>query len=131
MQSGRLYAIFSLIAPLVLPTALLAQGSSGAQLFTSFDSSLPGDGMAGVGLTIGGGSLALRGSFGLSYSAFSVAQDPGAPRDPGRWTGDADLILPDRAFGLAALFGGLHPYGFIGIGARSSGTSPTFADADK
>jgi hypothetical protein len=131
MQSGRLYAILSLIAPMALPTAGLAQGSSGAQLFTSFDSSLPGDGMAGFGLTLGGGSLALRGSFGLSYSTFSLARDSAAGRQPSRWTGDVDVILPDRAFGLASLFGGLHPYGFVGIGARSSSSSPTFGDADK
>ena len=130
MQSGRFFAILSLIAPMALPTAVLAQGSSGAQIFTSFDSSLPGDGMAGFGLTLGGGSIALRGSFGLSYSTFSSPR-AGAPREPSRWTGDVDLILPDRAFGLASLFGGLHPYGFVGIGARSTDSSPNFGDADK
>src|SRR3954454_11840410 len=103
MQSGRLYAVISLIAPMALPTAVLSQGSSGAQLFTSFDSSLPGDGMAGFGLTLGGGSLALRGSFGVSYSTFSTATAT-TSREPSRWTGDVDLILPDRAFGLASLF---------------------------
>jgi cell wall-associated NlpC family hydrolase len=131
MQSGRFYAILSLIAPLALPASVLAQGSSGAQLFTSFDSSLPGDGMAGFGLTLGGGSLALRGSFGLSYSTFSTATAT-RPKEPSRWTGDVDLILPDRAFGLASLFGGaFHPYGFVGIGARSIESSPTLADATK
>src|SRR5215216_6237221 len=102
MQSGRFFAILSAIASMALPTAVLSQGSSGAQIFTSFDSSLPGDGMAGFGLTLGAGSLAVRGSFGLSYSTFSSATDPANPREPSRWTGDADLILPDRAFGLAA-----------------------------
>ena len=131
MQSGRLYAILSLIAPMALPSAVLAQGASGAQLFTSFDSSLPGDGMAGFGLSLGGGSIALRGSFGLSYSTFSTARDSAAAKQPSRWTGDVDVILPDRAFGLASLFGGLHPYGFVGIGARSIASSPTFGDADK
>jgi hypothetical protein len=131
MQSGRLYAILSLIAPIALPTAVLAQGSSGAQIFTSFDSSLPGDGMAGFGLTLGGGSIALRSSFGLSYSTFSMARDSANPKEPSRWTGDVDVILPDRAFGLASLFGGLHPYGFVGVGARSVASSPTFGDADK
>ena len=131
MQSGRFFAILSLIAPMALPTAVLAQGSSGAQLFTSFDSSLPGDGMAGFGLTLGGGSLALRGSFGLSYSTFSTASGT-TPREPSRWTGDVDLIIPDRFFGLGSLFGGaLHPYGLVGIGARSVPTSPTVGDATK
>jgi cell wall-associated NlpC family hydrolase len=87
--------------------------------------------MAGFGLTLGGGSIALRGSFGLSYSTFSTARDSANPRQPSRWTGDVDVILPDRAFGLASLFGGLHPYGFVGIGARSTATSPTIGDADK
>lgn len=87
--------------------------------------------MAGFGLTLGGGSIALRGSFGLSYSTFSTAP-VSAPREPSRWTGDVDLILPDRAFGLASLFGGsFHPYGLIGIGARSADSSPTLPDAMK
>lgn len=131
MQSGRFFAILSLIAPLGLPTAVLAQGSSGAQIFTSFDSSLPGDGMAGFGLTLGAGSLAVRGSFGLSYSTFASPNGT-TPREPSRWTGDADLIIPDSFFGLSSIFGGsLHPYGFVGVGARSISTSPTFGDASK
>src|SRR4051812_35082289 len=132
MQSGRMIAIISLVAPLALPTVVLSQGSSGAQLFTSFDSSLPGDGMAGFGLTLGGGSVAVRGSFGLSYSPFSTVRDSGNPKQPSGWTGDADLIIPDSFFGLGSLFGGaLHPYGFVGIGARSVATSPTVGDATK
>jgi cell wall-associated NlpC family hydrolase len=124
-------AILSLIAPFALPTVVLSQGSSAAQLFTSFDSSLPGDGMAGFGLTLGGGSIAVRGSFGLSYSTFSTGT-AAVPREPSRWTGDADLIIPDRFFGLGSLFGGaLHPYGLVGIGARSADTSPTFGAAAK
>jgi cell wall-associated NlpC family hydrolase len=131
MQSGRFFAVLSLIAPMALPAAVLAQGSSGAQVFTSFDSSLPGDGMAGFGLTLGAGSLAFRGSFGLSYSTFSPP-NANMPREPSRWTGDADLILPDRAFGIASLFGGaFHPYGFVGIGAQSVDASPAFSDATK
>ena len=130
MQSGRSFAIVSLIA--ALPTAVLAQGSSGAQLFTSFDSSLPGDGMAGFGLAVGAGTVALRGSFGLSYSTFSVARDSANPKAPSRWTGDLDLIIPDSFFGLGRLFGGsFHPYGLVGIGARSAADSPTVGDAMK
>ena len=132
MQSGRLFAIISLIVPLTLPTALHSQGSSGAQLFTTFDSSLPGDGMAGFGLTVGGGSLAIRGSFGLSYSTFSTNNNGTTPREPSRWNGDADLILPGNLLGLNQLFGGvLNPYAFAGVGARSIATSPTFGDAVK
>jgi hypothetical protein len=132
MQSGRLFAILGLIAPVSLPSAVLAQGNSGAQLFTSFDSSLPGDGMAGFGLSLGGGSVALRTSFGLSYSTFSMARDSASPKQPSRWTGDVDLIIPDSFFGLGSLLGGaLHPYGFVGIGARSIASSPTFGDAAK
>jgi cell wall-associated NlpC family hydrolase len=87
--------------------------------------------MAGFGLTLGAGSIALRGSFGLSYSTFSAASGT-APREPSRWTGDADLLIPDSFFGLGSIFGGaLHPYGLVGIGARSVATSPTFSDADK
>jgi hypothetical protein len=132
MQLGRIFAIIGLIAPLTLPKALHSQGSSGAQLFTTFDSSLPGDGMAGFGLTLGGGSLAIRGSFGLSYSTFSTTNNGTTPREPSRWNGDADIILPGNVFGLNLLFGGvLNPYGFAGIGARSISTSPTFGDAVK
>jgi hypothetical protein len=132
MQSGRFFAILSVIAPVVLPTAVLAQGSSGAQIFTSFESALPGDGMAGFGLTLGAGSVAVRGSFGLSYSTFSTASASSTPREPSRWTGDVDLIIPDQFFGLGSIFGNsLHPYGFVGVGARSVPTSPTVADAAK
>jgi hypothetical protein len=132
MQSGRFIAIASLVAPLVLPTVLLSQGGSGTQVFTSFDSSLPGDGMAGFGLTLGSGSLALRGSFGLSYSTFSTFRDSSTAGRGSRWNGDADLIIPDSFLGLGSLLGGVvHPYGFVGVGARSIAGSPTFGDADK
>src|SRR3954465_11655476 len=110
MQSGRMIAILSLIAPFALPTVVLSQGSSGAQLFTSFDSSLPGDGMAGFGLALGAGSVAVRGSFGVSYSTFSSAKDTLGASQAGRWNGDVDLMIPDSFFGLGSIFGGaIHP----------------------
>jgi cell wall-associated NlpC family hydrolase len=132
MQPGRLIAIASLIAPLTLPQVTIAQGSSGAQLFTSYDNSVAGgNGFAGFGLTLGAGGLAARGGVGLSFSSFSPNAATGT-RGPLRWSGDVDLILPDRAFGLAQLFGNaLHPYGFVGVGARSLTTSPDFGDATR
>jgi cell wall-associated NlpC family hydrolase len=133
MQPGRFIAIISLIVPLTLPEVLGAQGSSGAQLFTSYDNSTAGgNGFAGFGLTLGGGSLAARGSFGLALSSFNAASSAATMPGRYRWNGDADLILPDGFFGLGQLFGNaLHPYGFAGIGARSVSTSPTFDDAVK
>ncbi|HET9426568.1 MAG TPA: C40 family peptidase [Gemmatimonadaceae bacterium] len=131
MQPGRFIAIISLIAPLTLPEVISAQGSSGAQLFTSYDNATPGgNGFAGFGLALGGGPLALRGSFGISMSSFSSANSSTGTRGPLRWNGDVDVILPDRFFGLGQLFGdALHPYGFAGVGARSIAASPTVADA--
>lgn len=132
MQPGRLVAIISLIVPFTLPEVSIAQGSSGAQLFTSYDNSFPGGtGLAGFGLALGVGPLAVRGTFGLSLSTFSTAT-AAATRPPGagRWSGDVDLIVADNAFGLGQLFGGiLHPYGLAGIGAHSAAGSPTFSDA--
>lgn len=136
MQPGRWIAIISLIVPLTLPIEVHAQGSSGVQLFTSYDNSFPGgNGLAGFGLTLGAGSLAVRGSFGLSMSSFSAtgpSAGAGGTRSPAIWNGDADIVLPDNFFGLGSLFGGaFHPYGFAGIGARSVAASPTFSDAVK
>jgi hypothetical protein len=134
MQSGRLLAIISLIAPLTLPRITNAQGSSGAQLFSAYDNSFPGGTLlAGFGLAVGAGPLALRGSFGLSMSTFSSLSATGttAP-NAGRWSGDVDLILGNDLLGLLQLFGGaVHPYGFAGLGAHSATSSPTVADAVK
>jgi hypothetical protein len=136
MQPGRLLAIISTIAPLTLPTVSTAQGSSGAQLFSAFDNSFPGGtGLAGFGLAVGAGPLAVRGSFGMSlstFSNFSTAPNATAPGDAGRWNADADLILASDLLGLGQLFGGvLRPYGLAGIGAHSAASSPTFDDAVK
>jgi cell wall-associated NlpC family hydrolase len=132
MQPGRFFAILSLIAPWTLPHVSLAQGSSGAQLFTSYDNSFPGgNGVAGFGLTLGSATAAVRGSFGLSMSARPTST-AGGPKQATRWNADGDIVLPDSFFGLGQLFGGaFHPYGFAGVGARSITTSPTFTDAVK
>jgi cell wall-associated NlpC family hydrolase len=121
---------------LTLPTVSTAQGSSGAQLFSAFDNSFPGGtGLAGFGLAVGAGPLAVRGSFGMSlstFSNFSTAPNATAPGDAGRWNADADLILASDLLGLGQLFGGvLRPYGLAGIGAHSAASSPTFDDAVK
>jgi cell wall-associated NlpC family hydrolase len=127
MQSGRVLAIISLIAPLTLPTVSTAQGSSGIQLFTSYDNSFPGGaGMGGFGLTLGAGSIGVRGNFSLTLSTLSSSADGMTPPNSGRWSGDADLLLADNFLGLGNLFGGaVHPYGFAGIGAHSASASPT------
>ena len=133
MQPGRLLTIISLIVPLTLPQVTIAQGSSGAQLFTSYDNSFPGGTrLAGFGLALGVGPLAVRGSFGLSLSTFSTmtAAAPTTQPSASRWNGDVDLIVADNAFGLGQVFGGiLHPYGLAGIGAHSAAGSPAAADA--
>src|SRR5438874_8017226 len=122
MQSGRLIAIVGLIAPLTLPTLALAQGSSGIQLFSSYDNSFPGGaGMAGFGLTIGAGPIGVRGSFAATLSTLSATNNGIAPANAGRWSGDADLLLADNFFRLASLLGHvLPPYGFAGIGEHSA-----------
>ena len=133
MLAGRLHAIIGLIAPLTLPTVTHAQGSSGAQLFSSYNNSFPGGaGVAGFGLTLGVGPLAARGTFGLTMSTFTTTTGPMPTPNAGRWTGDVDLILADNFLGLGGLFGGVfHPYGFAGIGAHSASSSPTFGSAVK
>lgn len=136
MQPGRLCAIIGLIAPLTLPTALHSQGSSGVQLFSSYDNSFPGGaGTGGVGLTLGAGTVALRGSWGVTLSTLSTLSPSTSttrPPNSGRWSGDVDLLLADNVLGLGSLFGGIiHPYGFAGIGAHSISASSTFGDAAK
>src|SRR4051812_31080683 len=122
MQSGRLLAMIGIIAPSTLPIVASAQGSSGAQIFSSYDNSFPGGaGMGGFGLTVGAGPVGVRGSFGVTLSTLSATSNGVVAPNAGRWSGDADLLLADNAFGLASLFGGvLHPYGLIGIGAHST-----------
>src|SRR3954469_21630025 len=133
MQSGRLFAVIGLIAPLTLPTASHAQGSSGAQIFSSYDNSFPGGaGMGGFGLALGAGGVGLRGSFGVTLSTLSQNNNGITRPNAGRWSGDADLLLADNFFGLASLFGNaLHPYGFAGIGVHSTSSSPTIDAAVK
>ena len=133
MQPGRLLAITSVIVPLTLPTVIHAQGGSGVQLFSAYDNSFPGGaGVAGVGLTLGAGPIAARGTFGLTLSTFTTTTGPLPMPNAGRWTGDADLILADNVLGLGSLFGGfVHPYGFVGVGAHSARSSPTLGSAVK
>src|SRR5438552_14252480 len=101
MQLGRLYAIIGLIAPLTLPTVVHAQGSSGVQLFSSYDNSFPGGaGLAGFGLAFGAGPVGIRGTFALTLSTFSAAPSTPPPLNAGRWTGDGDLVLSTDVLGL-------------------------------
>ncbi len=133
MQPGRLYAIIVLIAPLTLPTSVHAQGSSGVQLFSAYDNSFPGGaGTGGVGLTLGAGPVALRGSWGVTLATLAPSMNGTSPANAGRWSGDVDLLLADNFLGLGSLFGGIvHPYGFAGIGLHSASISPAFNAAVK
>lgn len=129
----RSLAISGLIALSAFPRALTAQASSGAQIFTSIDNSFPGGaGVAGFGLSVGKGSIGVRGSFGLGISAFTSGSAPNSSASPRQWIGDADLVLGDGLGGLAGVFGGaLQPYAFAGIGAHSSSASPSISSAAK
>ena len=133
MQLGRLAAISGLIAQSAIPITALAQGNAAVQLFSSYDNSFPGgSGLGGLGLTLGAGPVAMRGTFGMSLSSFSTNADGTKPPNAGRWTGDADVILGDAAVGLIGLLGGaFHPYGFAGIGAHSAVNAPTWDAAVK
>lgn len=126
-------AIHGAIASFSLPATLPAQAGSSAQIFTSIDNSLPGAGaLAGFGLTLGTGAIGIRGTFGFALSGFNSAQ-PGAATAPARqWTGDGDVVLGDNFGGIAGILGGVaEPYAFAGIGAQSSGASPSMNSAIK
>ena len=132
MQLGRLYAMV-IIAPLTLPVVSHAQGSSGIQLFSAYDNSFPGGaGTGGVGLTVGAGTVGLRGSWGVTLATLATNTNGTTPLYAGRWNGDVDLLLADNFLGLGSLLGGfVHPYGFAGIGAHSASISPTLDAAVK
>jgi cell wall-associated NlpC family hydrolase len=133
MKLSRLIAISGLIAPLSHPAALAAQATSGAQIFTSLNNSFPGGGgVAGFGLTLGNGSIGVRGSFGVGLSSFSATNGSSSTSTPRQWIGDADLVLGDRFGGLAGILGGaLEPYAFAGVGAQSVSASPSLTSATK
>src|SRR5258708_10191901 len=122
-----------LIAALTLPAFSHAQGSSGIQLFSAYDNSFPGGaGTGGVGLTLGAGTVGLRGSWGVTLSTLAMSTNGTMPANAGRWSGDVDVLLADNLLGLGGLLGGIvHPYGFAGIGAHRASVSPTFDAAGK
>lgn len=121
MQSGRLLALISLLVPLSLPSVCAAQGSSGLQIFTSYDNSFPGGaGMGGFGLTLGSGPAAIRTTFGFTLATLSSASIYGRPANSGLWTGDIDFVISGKSGGRGGFGGGgIQPYGFLGIGAHS------------
>lgn len=119
------------IAALALPASLPGQAGSSAQIFTSIDNSLPGSGgLAGIGLTLGNGAIGVRGTFGVGLSGFSSGPPASSAPAPRKWTGDGDVVLGDNFGGLAGILGGVaEPYAFAGIGAQSSGASPSINSA--
>jgi hypothetical protein len=75
MQSGRLLAIIGLVAPLTLSSVCAAPGTSGLQIFTSYENSFPGSaGMGAFGLTLGGG-IHPYGFIGIGIGACRVSNE--------------------------------------------------------
>jgi cell wall-associated NlpC family hydrolase len=127
MQSRRIVAILSVIAPL----SLSAQSGGALHLYQSQSNTYPGGlPLAGFGLSLGSSRIAVRGSFGISTETLSGSSTAPGPNS-GRWNGDADLVIGTDLLGLGRLFSGLQPYGLIGIGAQSVSASPAFTDAVK
>src|SRR4051812_9046684 len=108
MQSSRILAILSLIAPV----SLSAQSGGALHLYLSQNNNYPGGmSLAGFGLSLGSPTVALRGSFGISTETFSSTSAAPKPTS-GRWNGDADVVIGADILGLGRLFSGLQPYAF-------------------
>jgi len=133
MRLNRFFTISTSIVPLALSASANAQAASGIQIFTGINNSFPGGaGVAGFGLTLGNGAIAVRGSFGAALSPTATRPSAGAttPSKPRQWIGDADIVIGDGIGGLSGLLGGaVVPYAFAGVGAQSVAASPSVSNA--
>jgi hypothetical protein len=95
-----------------------AQSGLSTELFIARNSVLaPGSSLYGLGLTFGGGPLALRASGAASFRTQSTNQ--GERIDIDAWTGEADLVLQPDVLGAFGAGLPLSPYAFVGLGQLS------------
>ena len=95
-----------------------AQSRLSTELFIARNSTLaPGSSLYGLGLTFGGGPLALRASGAASFRTESTNQGESINIDA--WTGEVDLVLQPNVFGGVGAMLPFSPYGFAGLGQLS------------
>lgn len=103
---------------LAAPSAA-AQSRMSTELFVARNSALaPGSSMYGLGLTFGGGPLALRASGAAAFQ--SRATDRGESIDVDAWTGEVDLVLQPDLLGAIGEILPVAPYVFGGLGQVSA-----------
>ena len=103
---------------LVAPSAA-AQSRMSTELFIARNSNLaPGSSMYGLGLTFGGGPLALRASGAAAFQ--SRTTDRGESIDVDAWTGEVDLVLQPDLLGAIGEILPVAPYVFGGVGPLSA-----------
>lgn len=102
---------------LAAPSAA-AQSRMSTELFVARNSALaPGSSMYGLGLTFGGGPLALRASGAAAFQ--SRTTDRGESIDVDAWTGEVDIVLQPDLFGAIGEILPVAPYVFGGLGQVS------------
>jgi hypothetical protein len=98
--------------------AAFAQSYLSTELFVARNGALADGSLFGLGLTLSGGVLALRGSGAAAFSTRSTAS--GESVGVGAWTGEADLVLQPSIFGNLRAGAVFAPYVFGGVGRISA-----------
>jgi hypothetical protein len=95
-----------------------AQSGLSTELFIARNSALaPGSSLYGIGLTFGGGPLALRASGAGAFRSRSTSR--GESIDVEAWTGEVDVLLQPDLLGAVGSVLPVAPYVFGGLGQIS------------
>jgi hypothetical protein len=120
MTTVRLTSLLTgtgVILSLAAPSAA-AQSRMSTELFVARNSSLaPGSSMYGLGLTFGGGPVALRASGAAAFQSTSTSRGESIEVDA--WTGEVDLVLEPGLLGAVSAILPVAPYVFGGLGQVS------------
>lgn len=96
-----------------------AQSRMSTELFIARNSALaPGSSLYGLGLTFGGGPIALRASGAAAFRSRSTGQ--GESIDVDAWTGEVDLLIQPGLLGAVGVVLPVSPYVFGGLGQLSA-----------
>lgn len=106
------------LALVVAASSAAAQEGVSTELFIARNSALASGSMFGLGMTFGGGALALRASAAADFRA--EERRNGESIDIEGWTGDVDLVLQPQFLGGLDVVIPLAPYVFGGIGYVSA-----------